>query len=317
MGIPRVRQSLGLGLVVMAGAMLPGAETGPLVPAPTPAALEAHARSVLHQIMVSEQSWVRIHAAEALIAAGEADAIRTYFLTELPRTESSAFRIGVYRVLATVSRSPEERNAWIAKVEQVYLDQNASDQNQAIETLCKLRYRVSGRTLELVRRRMAEPPSAQMALALWSATLAGEPHALEGLMQLLTAEDPALRRSAAYALRWLHPSDPAVRQALARAAAAAVPNLNASSVYILGAALAVDADPALAQVWEAVLNRVMGNTAAAVGERFEASWTLQQRYHVADLPSLTGLLDLPPSENDVRIGAAAIILTPLARESGR
>ena len=88
-------------------------------------------------------------------------------------------------------------------------------------------------------------------------------------------------------------------------------------MYILGAALTVEADPAHAQAWEAVLNRVMGSSAAPVGERFEASWTLQHRYHAADLPSLIALLDLPPSENDVRIGAAAILLTTLARKGSR
>ncbi len=306
----RLCQNLGLGVGLMAAGVLPGAETGSTETAPTPAALEAQARSVLHEIMVSEQSWVRIHAAEALIAAGEADAIRTYFLTELPRTESSAFRIGVYRVLATVSRSPEERNAWVAKVEQVYLDQNAPDQNQAIETLCKLGYRVTGQTLELVRRRMAEPPSAPMALALWSAALAGEPHALEGLTQLLTAADPDLRRRAAYALRWLHPADPAVRQALARAATVTATIHNSSSIYILGAALAVDADPARTKDWVATLNTLMRTNTVSVGERFEASWTLQHRSNAANLPSLRGLLELSEDENDVRIGAAAIILTP-------
>lgn len=306
-------RSSGLGLALLAAATLSGSELAS--PAPTPAALGEHARTVLHQIMVSEQSWVRIHAAEALMDAGETDAIRTYFLNELPRTESSAFRIGVWRVLATASPSREERRSWIAKVEQVYLDPAAPDQNQAIETLCKLGCRVTGPTLELVRHRMAEPPSAPMALAFWSATLAGEPHALEGLTQLLTAKDPALRRSAAYALRWLHPSDPAVRQALARAAADPVTNV--ATVYILGAALAVDADPAQTKNWERMLNLVMGDNAAPVGDRFEASWTLKQRSQAAHLPPLAGLLDLPAPENDVRIGAASIILATLARESSR
>lgn len=312
MGIRRWRQVTGAGLALVAATNFSGGAAA-TASGLTPDALGEHARSVLHQIMTSEQSWVRIHAAEALIAAGEGEAIRAYFLNEIPRTESSAFRIGVYRVLTTVSHSPEERSSWIAKVEHVYLDQTALDQNQAIETLCKLGYRVSGQTLDLVRHRMAEPPSAPMALALWSATLAGEPHALEGLTHLLTSENPALRTSAAYALRWLHPPDPAVRQALARAATAAVPVLNSSSVYILGAALTVDADPAQTKSWEAILNLTMATSSFSTGERFEASWTLKHRCKVADLPSLAGLLELPASENDVRVGAASIILATLAR----
>lgn len=308
-GARPVRRILGLSVGLLAAVALPGAGSG----APTPTALEEHARAVLHQIMVSEQSWVRIHAAEALMAAGETEAIRTYFLNELPRTESSIFRIGTYRVLATASHSSAERASWIAKAGQVYLDPTAADQNQAIETLCKLGHHVSGPVLELVRLRLAGPPSVPKALALWSATLAGEPHALENLAQLLDAQDPDIRRGAAYALRWLHPSDPAVRQTLARAAATAVPAYDAASVYIVGAALAVDAKPAATQGWVALLNFTLTNKAFSVGERFEASWTLKHRYKSADLPSLAGLLDLPADENDVRVGAASVILATLAR----
>ncbi len=306
--VRRIRRSLGLGLALLTAVGLSGAVADS--PTPTPAELGAHARSVLHQIMASEQSWVRIHAAEALIAAGEADAIRAYFLRELPRTESAVFRIGVYRVLATVSHSPEERSAWIAKVERVYLDPAAPDQNQAIETLCKLGHRVRGPTLELVRHRMAGPPSVPMALALWSATLAGEPHALEGLAQLLAAQDPDLRSDAAYALRWLHLSDPAMRQALVRAAAVEPAGTRAYP-FILGAALTVDADPAQAKDWVTKLDQVLAT--GATDARFEASWTLKYRYQATDLPRLAPLLDLPATENDTRIGAAAIILTTLAR----
>ncbi len=303
-----MRRSIATGLGLLAAVALQGADVP--TAAPVPEALAAHARAVLHQIMVSEQSWVRIHAAEALMEAGETEAIRTYFLNELPNTESSAFRIGVWRVLATASHTPEERATWIAKVERVYLDPAAPDQNQAIETLNKLGYRVTGETLEKVRHNAAGLPSAPMALALWSEQIAGEPHALEGLTELLTSKDPALRTSAAYAFRWLHPSDPAVRAALVHAAAAEAAG-TVPYVYILGAALTVEADPTQTSNWETKLNEVMMTGTA--GARFEASWTLKHRFKFADLPRLGLLLDLPASENDARVGAATIILLTLAR----
>lgn len=308
-----LRCSLGLTLLATAALTCGGAET----PSPWPETLDGHARSVLHQIMLSEESWIKIHAAEALIAAGGTQAIRTYFLNDLPHAASSSYRIGVWRVLATASRTPDERAQWIAKVEQVYLDPTAPDQNQAIETLCKLGHRVSGPTLELVRRRMAEPTSVPKALALWSASLAGEPHALERLTQLLDSRDPDIRQNAAYALRWLHPADPAVRQILARAAATAVPAYDSASVYIVGAALAVEARPAATDGWLALLKFTLITDAFSAAERFEASWTLKHHYKSADLPGLARLLDLPASENDVRVGAASIILTTLDRERSR
>ena len=308
-GVCRWRPGLGLALGLVAAAFLPGAAGGGEVPAQTPEALGAHARGVLHQIMTSEQSWVRIHAAEALIAAGEGEAIRTYFLNELPRTEASAFRIGVCRVLATTAHSTDERNTWIAKAERVYGDVTAPDRNQAIETLCKLGHRVSGPTLEIVRHNAAGPPAAPMALALWASQLAGEPQALEGLTALLTSDNPALRTSAAYAFRWLRPSEPAVHRALARAVAAEPPGTQVSA-YLLSSALTVDADPAQTANWEAKLRQALFT--GAMPARFEASWTLQHRFQVADLPQVAPLLDLPASENDTRIGAAMIILTTLA-----
>jgi hypothetical protein len=131
------------------------------------------------------------------------------------------------------------------------------------------------------------------------------------LTALLTSGDPALRRGAAYALRWLHASDPAMRQALARAAATE-PAGTSAYPYILGAALTVDADPTQTAAWTAKLN----NAFLASGPpdvRFEASWTLRHRYHVVDLPRLAAMLDLPPQENDTRVGAAAVILVTLGR----
>lgn len=303
--------SIGLSLGILTAVALPGADAGSPPPTQAPDALSAHARGVLHQIMESERSFVRVHAAEALIAAGEADAVRGYFTSELPNTESSVWRVGVWRVLANTAHSTDERNAWIAKIERTYCDPASADRNTAIETLCKLGHQVRGKTLEIVRREAAGTPSVQMVLALWSAQLAGEPNSLEGLTDLLASGDPILRGDAAYALRWLHLSDPAMRKALVRAAAVE-PAGTRSYPYILGAALTVDADPTQTMSWEAKLDQVFAT--GSTDARFEASWTLKHRYKVADLPRLTALLDLPANENDTRIGAAAIILTTLARQ---
>lgn len=275
---------------------------------PGPATWAAQARDTLHGIMAGEQSFVRVHAAEALLAAGEAGPVRAFFLRELPATETSVFRIGVWRVLATTANSPGERAAWIARVEQAYGDPAAPDRITALETLCKLGHHVTGRTLERVRRDAGGATSTLQVIALWSAQLAGEPGALSRLADLLTSGDPKIRRTAAYALRWLHPADAATRQALARAAAAE-PAGSPAEAFLVGAALSVDADPARSASWQAQLERILAT--GAVDARFEASWTLRHRYKVANLPAVVKLLDRPASENDTRVGAAMIILTTL------
>ena len=305
------RRGLSFGVLLLAAPLLSGAETRATAPVPTLDALAAHARGVLREIEASEHSWVRIHAAEALMAGGESDAIRAEFLANLPALESSTIRVGVWRVLATTAPSPEDREPWIVKIARVYLDPAAPDQNQAIETLCKLGFRVSGEVLAKVRREAAGPPSVPMSLAQWSAVLAGEPDALPRVTALLASSDPVLRGDAAYALRWLHLSDPIMRQAIARAAAAE-PAGTSAYPYILGAALTVDADPTQTAAWTAKLNDVF-LTSGTTDARFEASWTLRHRYRVADLTRLAAMLDLPPKENDARVGAAAVILVPLSR----
>lgn len=300
--------SVGLVVNLSAAAAMPKPQLDPA----TAAALAAHARSVLHQIMDPEQTWVRIHAAEALMAAGESEAVRADFRRRMPEFESSKIRVGVWRVLATTSPTPADRADCIAHLEQIYLDPSAPDHPQSLETLCKLGHQVKGPTLELVRREAAGPPSAQMALALWSAQLAGERNALPGLTALLASPDPALRISAAYALRWLHLSDPAMRKALARAAATE-PADSSAYAFILGAALqtgAVEREKLADMV--VALDRVFNTGTAAA--RFEASWTLQRLYEPRDLPRIVPFLDLSEQENDARVGTATIILTVLARQ---
>ena len=303
--------AIGLAFGACLALTLPSAHAAAAKLQPPEEPLALHAREVLHQIMVTERSWIRIHAAEALMAAGESAAIREYFLSELPTTEGTAFRIGTYRVLATTALSPDERAQWIAKAERVYLDASAPDQNQAIETLCKLGHRVTGEALAKVRQNAVGPPAAPMALALWAGVLAGEPRSLDGLTALLTSQDPALRTSAAYSLRWLHPSDPSVRAVLAQAVAAEADTTPRS--YLLGAAIAVDADPTQVASWFAQLDHILRSAAAEMSARFEASWTLKLRYPRDNLAQLAPLLDLPATDNDVRVGAASVILTTLAR----
>ncbi len=272
------------------------------------ATLAARARQVLHEVMAAERSWVKIHAAEALIDAGEAGRIHAIFFAEESANENPVIRIGLWRVLARTARSPAERAEWIAKIEGAYNDPQAPDRIQAIETLGKLHHAVTGPALALVRRESAGAPSVSMVLALWAAQLAGEPHALGGLTALLSSPDPTLRGDAAYALRWLGVPDPAVHQALVKAAAVE-PAGTYAYAYILGAAVTVEADAAQTKVWVEKLEQLLmtGTTDA----RFEAAQTLKHHYPPSKAFQLAELLNEPA--NDARVGAANVILSALSR----
>ena len=270
--------------------------------------LAVQARKVLHEVMAAERSWVKIHAAEALIDAGEAGRVHAIFLAEEAANENPAIRIGLWRVLARTARTPAERAEWMARIEGAYRDPQAPDRIQAIETLGKLHQRVSGPALALVRRESAGAPSVPMVLALWAAQLAGEPNALAGLAGLLSSPDPTLRGDAAYALRWLGVTDPAVRQTLVKAAAVEPADTYAYP-YLLGAAVTVGADDAQTKAWLEKLEQVL--TSGTTDARFEAAQTLKHHCPPAKAIQLAPLLGEPA--NDIRVGAADVILSALSR----
>ena len=265
--------------------------------------LAARARSVLHQVLKTEQSWVKVHAAEALVEAGEAAGMRKLFLGELSGTSLPSHRIGVWRLLASTAHSPEERATWVAKIEQVFLDPTDPDRLRALESLCKLRCRLAGESLETVRALAAKTSLGPTQLPWWALQLAGDPEALRHIAAALASADPEVRKRAGFALRWLHVVDPAVQRALA-VAADAEPDGTESYPFVLGAALTLEADPTRAAVWGARLEQALRTGSANAG--FEACETLKHCLTPADRPGLADLLDRP--EGDVRVGVAATIL---------
>ncbi len=266
-------------------------------------ALSSRARDVLPRIVPTDPGWVRIHAVEVLAAYGEGASLRKIFLGEAKTAEASLQRIGIWRVLAATSPTTAERVAWIGRIENVSLRPGDPDRLRALESLGKLHYIVTGGSLQAARKLAAEAPPQDAPLPLWVLRLAGDPTALARLGQLLAAKDPVARQRAAYALRWLRPEDPALLRQLARAADNEPPG-SVAYPFLVSAALARNADPERAPVWEAKLERLaVGSSADA---RFEASQALMPYCTAATLPLIAGLLEDP--DNNTRVGAAWTIL---------
>jgi len=261
------------------------------------------ARAVLREVMNREEGWIKIHAAEALVAGGEAVTIRDRFLALVPAVDPLAYRVGVWRVLANTSPTLPERNACVAQVEKIFLNPAAPDRSQALETLCKLRYRVTGRTLGLVRAMAADPHAPQRPLALWSLRLAQEPGALESLCGLLHSPEAGERLAAAYAFRVLRENDPLALAALARAADRE-PAQSRAYPYLVSAAFSLHADQDRRAAWRSALDNVLvtGSDAA----RFEACQGLLADAALSDRPRFVSLLEAPG--NDTRVGAALTLL---------
>jgi len=265
--------------------------------------LSARARAVLHQIVASDRTFVGVHAAEVLIAYGEADAMRKIYALEAPAADASPYRIGIWRVLAATSRSPAERAVWVGKIERISLIPGDTDRLRSLESLGKLHVRITGQVLEATRKLAAEAPQSDASLPLWALQLAGEPGALGRLADLLESNDVVARQRAAYALRWLRAGDPDMLRKLAKAADAEPPG-TAAYPFLISAALSLGADPARAPVWQAKLERLaVGSSADA---RFEASQALMPTCTAATLPLIAGLLNDPDA--NTRVGAAWTIL---------
>ncbi|MDB6169563.1 MAG: hypothetical protein JWM88_2427 [Verrucomicrobia bacterium] len=267
----------------------------------------ARAREVLRQVATHGESWKMIHAAEALVALGEGPAVRALF-TANEAADRSDYRIGAWRVRARTAESPEERSRWIGKIEAVLLDPASPDRLDAIETLSKLNCVISGPTLAASRQLAAGLSESDGTFPLWALALANEPGALERLAGVLTSANSQARGRAAYALRWLRPSSPQVLRALAQAADAEAADTDALP-YMLGAALALNADPLRAGAWQARLEKILA--AGETSARYEACQTLMVRYGIADLPRFQPLLEDP--ESDTRVGAAWSVLFIEAR----
>ena len=272
-------------------------------------ALTLRARKILHEIFDREESWIKIHAAEALIAGGEAIAMRERFLRLVPTVDTLPYRVGVWRVLANTSPTAADRAECVVQIEQIFLNPKSPDRSQAIETLGKLRCRLTGPMLDAARRTAAEGPEPLKVLAYWSLHLTGESGSLEKLLDMIRSDDGDKRAVAAYALRWLRDLDPAAMTVLARAADREAEGTRAKA-YLTSAAFALEADPARRTAWRAALDKIVAT--GTMETRFEVCNGMVQQMAAEDLPRYVPLLDDPGA--DTRVGAALTILYVHARK---
>jgi sialidase-1 len=273
-------------------------------------ALATRARSTLHDVFAQDETWIKIHAAEALLVAGEALPMRERFLKMAQNADALPYRVGVWRVLANTSPTKAERAACVAQVERIFLNPASPDVSQALETLGKLRVRVDGPVLERVRQTLTGPSEPMRVLALWVLALRDDPAGLAGLGSLLSSPNDRMRAISAYAFRWLKTTD-AKSLALLAKAADAEPAGTDTKAYLLSAAFALNADPARRSAWQSGLHEVLAK--GSMDARWEASNGLLAHATAANLPHYLPLLD-EAAQADSRVGAAMTILYVRARE---
>ena len=152
---------------------------------------------------------VKVHAAEYLLALDYSQGVMDEFLEELKEHgEEPEYRIGIWRVLARGSMRDENRQQWIDKIREVALDDSASDQEHAIETLGKLGVTIDERQLGPIEAAAEKTDDSISVYANWVLFNSGQDEGAEKLASHLESKNPKIRDTAAYAITYVKKVSP-------------------------------------------------------------------------------------------------------------
>lgn len=152
--------------------------------------LRHQAMMVLRVALARESGWVKVHAAEAMIAHGRADEVMPVYRIELAQATDPAYRVGCARVLYRAG----ERDA-VSVILEILDGNDVNGRIHAAGTLAKLRY--SGARAQLERVQQSEDPILSV-VATAALARVGDAGALARLQKALDGEDPSVRTWAAW-----------------------------------------------------------------------------------------------------------------------
>ena len=272
--------------------------------------LRRQAIEVLRGVFDHEAHWIKVHAAESLLALDYPQGVEEAFAEQLRLHETEPeYRIGIWRVLARATHDPKERCRWVHRIRDIFLDPTAPDRLHAVETLAKLGYTIpvaTGSNQAVAERAALEGAAAsdgpEAPFARWILLDSDPQRGDAPLAELLGADAARTRGLAAYAIRHLTHVSAATRKALVSAATAEP--LDSTAWIHLACAVAVHGTPEDRVAYKQRLHGVAeaGSADAVV----QACQTLAQVADHTDLPLLARLLARP--EADIRAAAAHAIL---------
>jgi SSS family solute:Na+ symporter len=283
---------------------LPAAEE----PAPVDARLRRQCVAILQAVLRREvppgaERWMKVHAAEYLLALDYPQGVRREFQAELEaQGREPRYRIGIWRVLSRGTADAKVSSEWSEKIRDVFVDPTAPDRTHALESLAKLRYKPSRADLKLFQAMAREPAGAEPAFAAWVWANVDCSKGQARLAELLESSDAKTRGLAAYALRHLPRPAAAVYETLVKVARSEPAGSPARLHLVCAAALL--APEGQRNSWRAELLELLRSGSPL--ERYQACDVLGDVAGPEDLPILTGLLT--HSDDDVRCGAASAIL---------
>jgi hypothetical protein len=274
---------------------------------PVDDALRQRATQLLRTAFEREEQWIKVHAAEALLAAGNPEGVKAAFDRELTlKGNERPYRIGIWRVLAQTARNDEARQGWIKNIFDAFRDAESTDRLHAAETLGKLGYRPSSDDRDVFELAAKESTGPLAANARWVLANSGRSKADAQLVDLLGVEDGATRATAAYAIRFL-PKIPIALWGKLLAAARKEPESAGADIVraslVSAAFIHAPADQQKAAFKAELLKYARTGSADA---KIEACGALAMQGQDEDVALLVPLLD--EGNVDVRVAAASAIL---------
>lgn len=176
------------------------------------------AYAALRNALHANAFWVRVHAAEFLIALGETGDVEDEFAKETDFETQRPERIGVWRVRYRLAGSKDDQEAVANRIRAVAHDQSATDRLHAVETLAKLRIQLPEVEVQAIVAATCDAGEHELAFGLWMAVTQEGNEQLqaqqEQLASLLASDDDLARLRAAYALWQVASKSPPLRDAI-------------------------------------------------------------------------------------------------------
>ena len=200
-----------------------------------------HERAVaeLRRALNEEPEFVKIHAAEALLALGYPDGVREVFELEAKKhSHQEIYRVGIWRVLARAGASSKRRKYVTRKLRDIFLDSSAPDRLHAVESLAKLRYQIPPAERADFEAAATSKNSGISLFTNWALSRSYEGPFQQRIAQFLDSEDPIARLRAAYILRYLEKLSDENRGKL-KQTAAIEPIDTMTYAYVMGSSFVV------------------------------------------------------------------------------
>ena len=264
---------------------------------------------IMRDTLQQSQSWVRIHAAEALLWHGYNEDVAAAFPADTDTSEAG-YRIGVWRVWAQLAASPSQRKQAVERIRQALRDPDGPDRVHAAESLAKLGEPLEPGDRQAAQQLAASQEPAVAAFALWLLADAGELSARTKLVEWLRDDDPIARLRAAFALRNLkRPLEPAERSAILQAVASE-PDDSPARIYLLSTAWLVapnDGDPVTETNRQSLGESLrQWTTRGQASERYAAVMAFAEGGTTDDIATLQTTLS--DTDADVRSASAYALL---------